>query len=219
MDYFIIETAPSPSGEEVVCKMEAREGRSIRQIKGEIAADFFGELNIPSELGCESRVTEEKFGRIEYAMKKTDAVKAGLKLLSFAPNTKRALREKLVVRGVPRDIAADAVEFLAECGYINEYEMARSLVDDMAKRRGYGRLRIKNELFAKGFEQEVSARAIEESEIDYAEVCAERIRKLGGTAAFVERAARMKNVASLARHGFTMDEIKEALAIVKKEEQ
>lgn len=218
MDYFIIETAPSPSGEEVVCKMEAREGRSIRQIKGEIAADFFGELNIPSELGCESRVTEEKFGRIEYAMKKTDAVKAGLKLLSFAPNTKRALVEKLAVRGVKREIAADAVEFIADCGYINEYEMALSLVSDMAKRRGYGRLRIKNELFSKGFERETSSRALEESDIDYVDICAERIRKLGGTAAFAERDARMKNVSALARCGFTTDEIKEALTRVKEEE-
>lgn len=218
MDYFIIETAPSPSGEEVVCKMEAREGRSIRQIKGEIAADFFGELNIPSELGCESRVTEEKFGRIEYAMKKTDAVKAGLKLLSFAPNTKRALREKLIVRGVSRDVAADAVEFIADCGYINEYEMALSLVSDMAKRRGYGRLRIKNELFAKGFAAETAAKAIDDSEIDYVEICAERIRKMGGTAAFAERDARMKNVSSLMRHGFVTDEIKEALTRVKEEE-
>ena len=211
MEYYIIETAPSPSGEEVVCKMEAREGRSVQHIKGEIAADFFGELNIPSELGCESKITEEKFRRIEYAMRKTDAVKAGLNLLSFAPNTKRALREKLIVRGVPRDVAADAVDFLVSCGYINEYEMALSLIDDMANRRGYGRLRIKNELFAKGFESDVSTRAIEESDIDYVEICAERIRKLGGTAAFAERDARMKNVASLARHGFTMDEIKEAL--------
>ena len=219
MDYFIIETAPSPSGEEVVCKMEAREGRSIRQIKGEIAADFFGELNIPIKLGCESRVTEEKFGRIEYAMKKTDAVKAGLKLLSFAPNTKRALREKLVVRGVSRDVAADAVEFLADCGYINEYEMALSLVSDMAKRRQYGRIRIKNEMFAKGFERETASRALDDSDIDYVGICAERIRKLGGTSAFVERDARMKNVSALARCGFTTDEIKEALALVKKEEQ
>lgn len=219
MDYFIIETAPSPSGEEVVCRLEERDGRLRRQIKGEIAVDFFGDLNIPTALGCESRVPEEKFRRIEYAMRKTDAVKAGLKLLSFAPNTKRALREKLIVRGVGRDIAEDAVEFLSECGYINEYEMARSLIDDMAKRRQYGRLRIKKELFAKGFEADVSSRAIDESDIDYVEICAERIRKLGGTAAFAERDARMKNVSSLIRYGFMMDEIKEALTLVKKEEK
>lgn len=218
MEIFITETAPSPSGEEVVCKMEVREGRNVQRIKGEIAADFFPPLGIPSELGCESKISREKFEQIEYAMRKTDAVKAGLNLLSFAPNTKRALVEKLAVRGVKREIAADAVEFIASCGYINEYEMARGLVDDMANRRGYGRLRIKNELFAKGFAAETAAKAIDDSEIDYVGICAERIRKMGGTAAFAERDARMKNVSSLMRHGFVTDEIKEALTRVKEEE-
>lgn len=216
MEIFITETTPSPSGEEVVCKMEVREGRNVQHVKGEIAADFFLPLGIPSETKTETPITREKFEQIEYAMRKTDAVKTGLNLLSFAPNTKRALVEKLLVRGVNRDIAADAVGFIADCGYINEYEMALSLIDDMANRRGYGRLRIKNELFTKGFEAETSARAIEDSDIDYVEICAERIRKMGGTAAFAERDARMKNVSSLMRYGFTTDEIREALERAKK---
>lgn len=218
MEIFITETAPSPSGEEVVCKITVRDGRNVQHVKGEIAADFFPKLSIPLKTTAQVFISEEKFEQIEYAMKKTDAIKAGLNLLSFAPNTKRALIEKLLVRGVKRDVAVDAVEFIASCGYINEYEMALGLVDDMANRRGYGRLRIKNELFSKGFEAETSARALEDSEIDYIVICAERIKKMGGTAAFAERDARMKNVSSLMRCGFTIDEIKEALTKVKSEE-
>ena len=218
MEIFITETAPSPSGEEVVCKITVREGRNVQYVKGEIAADFFPPLGIPLRTTAQIFISEEKFEQIEYAMRKTDAVKTGLNLLSFAPNTKRALIEKLAVRGVRRDIASDAVEFIASCGYINEYEMACSLIDDMANRRGYGRMRIKNELFSKGFAAETAAKAIDDCEIDYVEICAERVRKMGGTAAFAERDARMKNVSALMRYGFTTDEIKEALTKVKKEE-
>jgi SOS response regulatory protein OraA/RecX len=217
MDYFIIETAPSPSGEEVVCKMEAREGRSIRQKKARSPPTFRRTqhserawVRVESDGGKirAHRIRDEKDGRR----------KSGAEAPFVCAEYERALREKLIVRGVSRDVAADAVEFIADCGYINEYEMALSLVSDMAKRRGYGRLRIKNELFSKGFERETASRALEESDIDYVDICAERIRKLGGTAAFAERDARMKNVSALARCGFTTDEIKEALTRVKEEE-
>lgn len=217
MEIYLTETAPSPSGEEVVCKMTLRDGRNVQRVKGEIAADFFFGLGIPSETRVETPITHEKFSEIEYAMKKTDAVKIGINLLSFAPNTKRALCEKLKMRGVGREVAADAVDFLADCGYINEYEMALTLIDDMANRRLYGRMRIKNELFAKGFSPDAASRAVEDSDVDFVGVCAERIKKTVGVSVFSEREGRMKAVSSLMRYGFTTDEIKEALAQINNE--
>ncbi len=211
MEFMLIETTPSPSGEEVVCKLTAREGRSVQHISGAIAADFFGELGIPSETETETVIDGEKFDAVVFAMKKTDAIKTGLKLLYYSQNTKRALKTKLVTRGFSRDVADEAVDFIEGHGYINEYDMACALVDDMAKRRLYGSIRIKNELFSKGFAQDAMARALEDSDIDYVDICADRIRRSGGAGIFEDSASRIKAVSSLTRYGFTLDEIKDAI--------
>ncbi|MBO4429161.1 MAG: regulatory protein RecX [Clostridia bacterium] len=217
MIFKLIETAPSPSGEEVVCKLTATDGRLVQRFSGSVAADFFGELGIPSETTEEKEIDGEKFDEIVFYMKKTDAIKTGLKLLEYSQNTRRALCAKLAVRGFSREIASAAADYLEGHGYINEYDMACALVDDLANRRLYGAMRIKNELFAKGFAQDVSARAMEDADVDYVSMCAERIKKAGGTDIFKDKISRVKAISSLARYGFTLDEIKEAIKLVDSE--
>jgi len=215
MEFKLIETTPSPSGGEVVCKLTATDGRSVQRISGKIAVDFFGELGIPADASGATELDEEKFDAIVFAMKKTDAIETGLKLLEYSQNTKRALKTKLVMRGYSRDVADEAVDFIEGHGYINEYDMACALVEDMATRRLYGRMRIKNELFSKGFDQGAAARALEESDVDYVDICATRIKKTGGTGIFEDKVSRIKAVSSLTRYGFTLDEIKDAIKLIE----
>lgn len=217
MIYKLIETTPAPSGEEVVCKLTATDGRLVQRLSGSVAADLFGDLGIPSETKEEKELDEEKFDEIVFYMKKTDAIKTGLKLLEYSQNTRRALCAKLAVRGFSRETASEAADYLEGHGYINEYDMACALIDDLANRRLYGAMRIKNELFSKGFAQDVSARAMEDADIDYVALCAERIKKAGGTGVFREKIPRVKAVSSLARYGFTLDEIRDAIKRVDSE--
>ena len=208
-------TAPSPSGEEVVCKITMTEGRHIREVSGEIALEFFVGLGIPSSTDEPTELTTEQYDKIEHAMKKTDAVKRGLNLLSFSQNTRRTLFEKLVQRGFSKEIAWDAVTFLHECGYMDEYGMACDVIEDMATRRRFGPLKIKNELFTKGFPTDIVARAMEETDVDFIAGCVGRIEDLGGLAALSGRDGRFKTFSALSRAGYTMDEIREAINVLK----
>lgn len=216
MNVYITEITPSPSGEEVTLRAEFHDDRSVMHIKGEIATDMYRELDLPWSISSEIEIDVDIYEKLSYLMKKTDAIKLGIGLLSYAPNTKRALREKLVMRGVVREIAEEAVDALEQYGYINEYEMAESFVYDLAVRRLYGRARIKNELFAKGFTSGASSHAIEALDVDFSEICAKRIEKTMGLRVFDDRQSRVKAVSSLMRYGFTTDEIKQALIMIKE---
>ena len=218
MKISIKEITPSPTGEEVFILIKLFDGCNSATAKGEMASDFFLTLGLPTKLTGEIEISREKYDEIEYLMKKTDAVKKGISLLSFAPNTRRALSQKLVMRGISRDIADDACLYLSECGYINEYEMAVGFISDLANRRLYGRARIKNELYSKGFESDAAQNAIDDSDIDFIKICEKRINQMGGIRIFAERSMRMKSVSSLIRYGFTTDEIREALRSIAEEE-
>ena len=219
MKISIKEITPSPSGEEVFILIKLFDGCKSATAKGEVAADFFLSLGLPVKLADEIEISREKYDEIEYLMKKTDAVKKGISLLSFAPNTKRALSQKLVMRGVSRDIAEDACLYLSECGYINEYEMAMGFISDLANRRLYGRARIKNELYAKGFESSAAQNAIDDSDIDFIKICEKRINQMGGKQIFADRSTRMKVVSSIIRYGFTTDEISRALRNISAQDE
>ena len=211
MEIILKQTAPSPNGEEVVCKIEIKDGRNVQRISGEIALDFFDGLGIPTLSETDTVLSREKYEAIEYAMKKTDAVKKGLSLLSFSQNTKRALCQKLMIRGVSREIASDAVDFIASCGYIDEEYMASRYIEELANNRLYGMARIKNELYQKGFDPEVCANAARECDIDFVEICRRRIEKLGGASVFADKNTKTKAASSLVRAGFSYDEIRSAL--------
>ena len=194
--------------------MTARDGYSVKRAKGEIALEFYDDADIPKNIEEPTKIDEQTFYDIIYLMKKTDAVKKGLELLAYSQNTKSALYQKLVQRGFARDVSRDAVDYISSCGHINEYDMACSLVYDMANRRLYGKVRIKAELLSKGFPADVSDRAIADSDADFSDICERRIEKLGGHEIFNEKTSRAKAIAALMRYGFSFDEIK--LAMRKK---
>ena len=211
MEIILKQATPSPNGGEVVCKIEITDGRSVQSVSGEIALDFLDGLDITVNTETPVSLSREAYDRIEYAMKKTDAVKKGINLLSYAKSTKRGLYQKLIIHGYSREIAADAVDFISSCGYIDEEDMAERFVDYLANERLYGMNRIKNELFSKGFAPDVSDGVMRRCEIDFVDICRKRIEKLGGRKAFADKAQRIKAVSSLLRAGFSYDEIREAL--------
>lgn len=211
MEFILEQTYPSPSGGDIVCRMTQSTDGEARHVKGEILCDLFSELALPTTTDEPTKIDEETYKRAEYLMKMTDAVKKCVELLSYSQNTRRALYQKLVLRGFARDVSADAVEYVSAQGLIDEFSMAQSLVYDMASRRLYGRQRIKSELLSKGFPIDVCERAIDQCEEDFVELCRKMIEKLGGVGIFEDRTARAKAISSLMRHGFSFDEIKSAI--------
>lgn len=210
MDIIISDITPSPDGEQIYVSLKFIEGRMVQSVKGSIATEFFSETGLPTSSVGEMPSDREKADRLIYLIEKTDAVKRGISLLSYSASSKRGLVQRLGQKGVKREIAADAVEYIAECGYINEQAQAEAVAAELAKRL-YGRMRIRNDMYVKGYDSAVIDAAIDECEIDFVELCRRRIEQMGGMEIFENKMTRAKAISSLVRHGFTMSEIKDAV--------
>lgn len=147
------------------------------------------------------------------------AVKRGLYLLGYGSCSERTLVRKLVSKGVAREIAQEAVSELERRGYLNEdADALREAEKCVAKR--WGQRRIAAALKEKGFAQESIQRALytlEDQGVDYAELCAERVRMKEGEVPDAPD-DRRRLVASLQRYGFSASEIREAFRLLKKED-
>ena len=102
------------------------------------------------------------------------ACRHALRILEYGDNNARTLRDKLVRKGISREVAGEAVEKMVSLGYIREGEQARRLAVGYARRNLWGPRRIVSALTAKGYSKEDAERAVRDSEeageIDFREV-------------------------------------------------
>ena len=204
-------------GAEAEISMEIRSGEQTQTIKGTVSAAMLGDLGFGSRMGTVFEIDRATCDAVLRCMKMNAAIKKGTALLGFSRNTKKSLKQKLVAKGYPADIAEEAAIYLAERGYISEHSDAELLAQSLATRKLYGKNRIKKELFSKGFEAEAIRDAMETLDVDFAEICAKRLKNMGGIALFEEKESRSKMMASLLRYGFSYDDVREALDLLKGE--
>lgn len=102
------------------------------------------------------------------------ACRHALRILEYGDNNARTLRDKLVRKGISREIAAEAVERMVALGYIREAEQARRLAAGYARRNLWGEKKIVSVLTGKGYSRADAEVAVKEAadagEIDFAEV-------------------------------------------------
>ena len=207
------------NGEAAEISMEVSNGRDSQQIKGTVSAAMFAELGLPLSLKEPIFIDMERCEEILRCMKLYSAIKKGICLLGFARNTARALAHKLKVKGYPDDIAEEAVAYLKEKGYIRDRDEAALLAEHLARHKLYGKNRIRKEMFAKGFPEDVIHETLELTELDFSEICAKRIRSMGGSGIFESTAEKNKAISALVRYGFSMHEIREAKALLLNEDE
>ena len=131
-----------------------------------------------------------------------------LTLLSYRPMSCRELREKLEQKGESPDAARDAVDWLAERGYLDDVRYAGMVVRHYAG-KGYGAARVRQELYRRGIPRELWEDALQElpeSSDRLDAFLASRLKDPG------DRAQVQKLSAALSRRGYSWDEIREALA-------
>lgn len=206
------------NGEEAEISLELSNGKETQYIKGKVSASILSSLGLPAVLKNPILIERERCEEILRSMKLYSAVRKGLDLLGYAKNTPKALLEKLKKRGYSADIAEEAVAFLVSKGYIREDEDAVQFAENLANKKGYGKKRIQQELFRKGFSEDVIREALECGEFDFSEACAKRIRSMGGVAIFETQEDRSKVIASLLRYGFSYEDIREARSLLSDEE-
>ncbi|MBQ0010746.1 MAG: regulatory protein RecX [Ruminococcus sp.] len=217
MTYCIQNIRPSHDGEKVELQVEARDGNHRERRDLCLASEFFLGLSLPTSLSAPMETEQETVERLDYLSALTDAIGKGLNLLSFSDNTEKGLKNKLIQRGCHRDAAEEAAAYLRRKGFIREESQAEMLVLSLAMKKWYGEARIRQELFTKGFDPAVIARALEETEADYPLACAKRIESMGGLSLFAEQKSRIKTMASLSRYGFSYDVIRDAIRILKEQ--
>lgn len=216
MKITIEKITPVREGEAVLLKINLTDGINIEQTGGEVASDLFFDMGFPMSAGDGFEISREKYEALEEAMILTSAIKKGAELIGFAQNTKKGLISKLMHRGFSKEISLRAADYLENVGYIDERGQAEQLFSELAERRLYGLSRIKNELYRKGF-SEKAINAAMQSELDFDTVCAERIERTVNVVDLADKAKRQRIIASLMRYGFSVQNIKNALLILKNE--
>ena len=129
------------------------------------------------------------------------AVKTAFNVLEYADNTEKQLREKLKRKGHAPDAVDFAVNYAKETGALDDLRYMRRLAERLATVKLYGRRRIVNELFVKGFKKS-DILSLDLSEVDFGVLCAERMKKTAS-----RYPEREKMYASLLRYGFTPSDI------------
>ncbi len=160
----------------------------------------------------------EKYEALEFAEECSNAAIKAVSFLAFGDNTARKLSDKLRQKGFSKDAAAEAVRFCVEKRYINEEDHLRRLMEQLCERKKYGLRRIRQEVFNKGFAEETVNAVFEEcaAELDFDAAVTDRVKKLGADA-FSTPEKKKKQVSSLLRYGFSMDEINRALRKLRME--
>jgi SOS response regulatory protein OraA/RecX len=67
--------------------------------------------------------------------------------------------------------------------------------------------------------EDVIREALELTEIDFAEICVARIRSMGGIGIFHHTEEKNKAISALMRYGFSYQDIREATALLRDEEE
>ena len=105
-----------------------------------------------------------------------------LRLLSHSPRTRHELAQALAKREVPPQAAEQALDRIAELGYIDDAAFARSWVESRHRARGLSERVLRRELVQRG----VAAETIDEAIDDFVD----RDSELAAARAFVEKKLR-----------------------------
>ena len=136
------------------------------------------------------------------------ALNDAAKQLSYRELSASALREKLLKKGHSEDAADYALAWLTERKLLDDSRFAESTVHSYG-RRGYGTLRIQQELHRRGVSREDAAAAMEDYAPDDAMLLALLDKKLQGDLS--DPRAVQRAIAYLQRRGFQWSDIRRAL--------
>lgn len=133
---------------------------------------------------------------------------AAARQLSYRALSTSALRQKLLDKAYPEQAVDYALAYLTEHGFLNDQQYAQSAMRSYT-RRGYGTLRIRQELRRRGVAAEQADEALDEYEPNWDAMHALLDRRLHGDMS--DRREVQKAVAALQRRGFLWEDIRRAL--------
>jgi regulatory protein len=134
-----------------------------------------------------------------------------LRILGARMLSRKELTDRLEEKGESPEEAEKAADWLVKLGFLDDEAYAAGLVRHYAA-KGYGPMRIRQELFRRGVPEELRRAAMDEMP-DSGETLEQLVAREMGRAGGAPDAARLRKLsAALARRGFPGGEIRRALA-------
>ena len=132
-----------------------------------------------------------------------------IRILGNRSLSAREIEKRLGSKGVSEEAAAKTVEWLEDVGIVNDEEYALSIVKHYSS-KGYGRARIRDELFKRGIGREMwDSALLTLEELDMAEKAYEYLsKKLGGSR---DPQDVRRTADALCRRGFSYEESRTAI--------
>lgn len=162
-----------------------------------------------AEYDGKRRIPGPKPGRPRREVMKVTAKERALAMLNRRDYSRAELLRRLVEKGEDEAAAAEAVERLAELGFVDDARYAPLIVRHYAA-KGYGAQRVRMELQKRGIPRELWDAATEEMPVQ--DDAIDRLLRAKLKSDAPDRAELKRATDALLRKGYGWDEIKSAVA-------
>ncbi len=162
------------------------------------------------------KIDDAHFLKIRDEMIFDNARRQAFTILSYGENNKKTLVQKLRQKGFNYEVCENIALYMEHRGYIDEKKQIGLLCENYLHKK-FGKLKIKNELIAKGYMREDVDEYVAKNlnNVNFAENCAYIIEnKYMPLSKDPQEIAKM--MGALMRYGYTIGDIKEAVAMVSK---
>ena len=159
-------------------------------------------------LAAGMELDDESLEALDESAQRSAVRAAAASMIGSRPLSKKELTRRLVRKGADEEDAGEAADWLEDIGAVNDREYAAMLVRHYAG-KGYGRARIREEMYRRGVDRELWDHALEELP-DQSETLDRLIqKKCRGDLSDRREVRRVSD--SLLRRGFSWSEVKDAL--------
>ena len=195
---------------------ESRRGIGIELMSDDISEEniiFYVSAATLKKMGLSKGmdIDEIVYSEIEDAHKLRVAVYKAADLLAAGDYSVARLQKKLTEKGIDKETAEKAAQYMEDRGYIREAEQAADLARYLAETKMRGKKRIYAELIQKGYGKFAVKHAIESiSDEEFNDILTQHIKTKYKTSA-ADRKETEKRVAALMRQGFSAGDIVKAL--------
>jgi len=143
-------------------------------------------------------------------MQTSAARRVAMDLLARREHSRLELQRKLSLRDFPLPLIVTVLDQLESDNLLSDERFIEAYVR-MRSRRGFGPLRIHQELLERGITQELAANAISVAQIDWCQLLRAVHMKKHGIQADTHYAAQVKQRQFLSYRGFSHDQINNVL--------
>jgi len=160
------------------------------------------------------KIDDTHFLKIREEMIFDNARRHAFNILSYGENNKKTLIQKLRQKGFAYEVCENIALYMEHRGYIDEKKQIGLLCENYLHKK-FGKLKIKNELIAKGYMREDVDEYVSKNlaDVNFAENCAYIIKnKYMPLPRESQELAKM--MGALMRYGYNIGDIKEAVKLV-----